>query len=81
MSFTYDYPRPAVTVDCVVFGFDEGDLKVLLIRRDVEPFRGKWALPGGWKRFRWMPFRLMNSSTSPKMVKYSWPRIWLRTRR
>ena len=48
MSFRYEFPRPAVTVDCVVFGFDEGDLKVLLIRRDVDPFRGKWALPGGF---------------------------------
>lgn len=48
MKFTYDYPRPALTVDCVVFGFDEGDLKVALIRRDVDPFRGKWALPGGF---------------------------------
>jgi len=47
-KYSYEYPRPAVTVDCVVFGFDEGDLKVLLIRRDVEPFRGKWALPGGF---------------------------------
>ncbi len=48
MKYTYDYPRPALTVDCVVFGFDEGDLKVLLVRRDLEPFRGKWALPGGF---------------------------------
>ena len=48
MSFTYDFPRPALTVDCVVFGFDEGDLKVLLIKRDLDPFRGKWALPGGF---------------------------------
>ena len=48
MKYTYDYPRPAVTVDCVVFGFDEGDLKVLLVRRDAEPFRNKWALPGGF---------------------------------
>jgi 8-oxo-dGTP diphosphatase len=48
MKFTYDFPRPAVTVDCVVFGFDEGDLKVLLVKRDVDPYRGKWALPGGF---------------------------------
>ena len=48
MPVTYEYPRPALTVDCVVFGFDEGDLKVVLIRRDLEPFRGKWALPGGF---------------------------------
>jgi 8-oxo-dGTP diphosphatase len=48
MKYSYDYPRPALTVDCVVFGFDEGDLKVLLIKRDLEPFRNKWALPGGF---------------------------------
>ena len=48
MSFTYDYPRPALTVDCVVFGLDADDLKVLLIRRDKEPFAGQWALPGGF---------------------------------
>jgi 8-oxo-dGTP diphosphatase len=48
MKYTYDFPRPAVTVDCVVFGFDEGDLKVLLVRRELDPFRGKWALPGGF---------------------------------
>jgi 8-oxo-dGTP diphosphatase len=50
MSFTYDYPRPALTVDCVVFGFDEGDLKVLLIQRALDPFKGRWALPGGFVR-------------------------------
>ena len=48
MAFTYQYPRPAVTVDCVVFGFDESDLQVLLIKRDQEPFAGRWALPGGF---------------------------------
>jgi 8-oxo-dGTP diphosphatase len=37
-------------VDCVVFGFDEGELKVLLIQRALEPFKGKWALPGGFVR-------------------------------
>ncbi|PWU19040.1 MAG: NUDIX hydrolase [Verrucomicrobia bacterium] len=50
MSYTYQYPRPALTVDCVVFGFDEGDLKVLLIERGLQPFKGRWALPGGFVR-------------------------------
>jgi len=50
MPHTYIYPRAALTVDCVVFGFDEGELKVLLIQRALEPFRGKWALPGGFVR-------------------------------
>lgn len=50
MTTTYEYPRPALTVDCVVFGFDEQDLKVLLIQRDLPPFAGKWALPGGFVR-------------------------------
>lgn len=48
MPFTYQYPRAALTVDCVVFGFDEGGLKVLLIRRGVAPFQNRWALPGGF---------------------------------
>lgn len=48
MPFTYDYPRPALTVDCVVFGFDGDGLQVLLIRRGLEPFLGAWALPGGF---------------------------------
>src|ERR1051325_7196453 len=50
MPHTYQYPRAALTVDCVVFGFDEGELKVLLIQRALEPFKGKWALPGGFVR-------------------------------
>jgi 8-oxo-dGTP diphosphatase len=50
MPHTYQYPRAALTVDCVVFGFDEGELKVLLIERGLEPFKGKWALPGGFVR-------------------------------
>ena len=50
MAHTYQYPRAALTVDCVVFGFNEGELKVLLIERALEPFKGKWALPGGFVR-------------------------------
>jgi len=50
MSFTYKHPHPAVTVDGVVFGFDESDLKLLLIRRKVEPSKDAWALPGGFVR-------------------------------
>jgi len=50
MPYTYQYPRPALTVDCVVFGYDEGELKVLLIERALEPFKGRWALPGGFVR-------------------------------
>lgn len=52
MPFTYEYPRPALTVDCVIFGFaaEERELRVLLIQRGLAPFAGKWALPGGFVR-------------------------------
>jgi 8-oxo-dGTP diphosphatase len=48
MPHTYKYPRAALTVDCVVFGYDESELKILLIERGLEPFKGCWALPGGF---------------------------------
>ena len=44
MPYTYKYQRPALAVDCVVFGIDEEDLKILLIKRDIDPFKGRWAL-------------------------------------
>lgn len=44
----YKYPHPAVTTDCVVFGFDGVHLNVLLVERRNEPFKGKWAFPGGF---------------------------------
>ena len=46
--FCYDYPHPAVTADCVIFGFDGVSIKVLLIQRGIDPYKGKWALPGGF---------------------------------
>jgi len=48
MTYTYRHPRPALTVDCVVFGADEPPLRVLLVRRAAPPYRGMWALPGGF---------------------------------
>ncbi len=49
-NYTYKYPHPAVTADCVIFGFDGQMLKVLLIERGIEPFKGMWALPGGFMK-------------------------------
>ncbi|MCS7239495.1 MAG: NUDIX hydrolase [Thermoguttaceae bacterium] len=48
VPYTYEYPRPAVTVDCLVLTFDGEQLWVLLIQRHHEPFAGSWALPGGF---------------------------------
>ena len=47
---TYNFPHPAVTTDCVVFGFDGVRLHVLLIERADEPYKGCWAFPGGFLR-------------------------------
>ncbi|MFB6375060.1 MAG: NUDIX domain-containing protein [Bradymonadaceae bacterium] len=48
MPYEYDYPRPALTVDCAVFAPVDGRLEVLLIQRDESPFEGRWATPGGF---------------------------------
>jgi 8-oxo-dGTP diphosphatase len=48
MNYTYEFQRPNLTVDCVVFGLDKEDLKIMLIKRKLQPFQGKWALPGGF---------------------------------
>ncbi|MEN8123197.1 MAG: NUDIX domain-containing protein [Bacteroidota bacterium] len=47
-EYKYKYPRPALTTDCIIFGFDEVELKVLLIERGIEPYKGQWAFPGGF---------------------------------
>lgn len=48
MSVTYEYPHPAVTTDIVIFTIRQDELKVLLIKRAGSPFKGNWALPGGF---------------------------------
>ena len=48
LKYHYKYPHPSVTTDCVIFGFDGVKLKVLLIERGIEPFKGRWAFPGGF---------------------------------
>jgi 8-oxo-dGTP diphosphatase len=52
MKFSYEFERPGLTVDCVIFGLDldEEALRVMLVERDLEPFRGVWAIPGGFVR-------------------------------
>lgn len=47
MGYTYKYPRPAVTADCIVIA-NEAEPKVLLIERGDEPFKGCWAFPGSF---------------------------------
>ena len=47
-KYCYKYPHPAVTTDCVIFGFDGERLQVLLVERGIEPYKGRWAFPGGF---------------------------------
>lgn len=48
MTYSYEYPHPAVTVDVTVFTVHGGDVQVLLIKRAEWPHTGKWAIPGGF---------------------------------
>lgn len=50
MSHTYEFARAPLTIDVVVFALDQHDLQVMLIERDLPPFEGQWALPGGFVR-------------------------------
>lgn len=47
MSDFFNYPSPKLVVDCVVFGFTDDKIKILLSKRNIEPFLNCWALPGG----------------------------------
>jgi 8-oxo-dGTP diphosphatase len=48
VNYVYDYPRPMVIVDMLIWRYREEKVEILLIRRDGPPFRGQWALPGGF---------------------------------
>lgn len=48
MGFTYNFPRPAVTTDILVFREGTECIEVLLIKRKKEPYKNFWALPGGF---------------------------------
>ena len=50
LKYHYKYPHPSVTTDCVIFGFDGTKLKVLLVERGIDPYKGHWAFPGGFLR-------------------------------
>lgn len=46
--YTYKFPRPALTVDAIVYTKENNSVFVLFVKRGEEPFEGKWALPGGF---------------------------------
>jgi len=48
LKYHYKYPHPSVTTDCVIFGFDGTKLRVLLVERGIEPYKGRWAFPGSF---------------------------------
>lgn len=47
-SYYSEYPKFHVAVDCIIFGFDQGELKLLIHKRKLDPFRGNWSLFGGF---------------------------------
>jgi 8-oxo-dGTP diphosphatase len=48
MSYTYDYPRLAVTVDCIILSQSPDTFEVMFIQKDKPPFEGNRGLPGGF---------------------------------
>ncbi len=53
LPFRYRWPRPSVTVDCLIYALDEGTPWILLIKRKNDPFKGGWALPGESEPWSW----------------------------
>lgn len=48
LKYCYKYPHPSVATDCVIFNFDGTKLRVLLVQRGIEPYKERWAMPGGF---------------------------------
>ncbi len=47
-KYVYEWPRPMVTVDATVFSFSRGKARLLLVERKKAPYKGQWAVPGGF---------------------------------
>ncbi len=71
-NYYKDHDKVYVAVDCIIFGFDRESLKLLLIKRDFEPEKGKWSLMGGFLRHDESPdgaaARVLNTLTGLKNV-------------
>jgi 8-oxo-dGTP diphosphatase len=76
MSHSYKYPRPALTTDALIFGFDaeKQELQILLIQRGNEPYKNQWALPGGFvdmdETVEKCVVRELEEETSLKNIKF-----------
>jgi 8-oxo-dGTP diphosphatase len=47
-KYVYEWPRPMVTTDALIFNISSKQPKVLLVKRGHEPYKGRWAVPGGF---------------------------------
>jgi len=73
MSYTYNYPRPALTVDAMIFSNEKKATKILLIKRKFPPYKDLWAFPGGFvdmnETLEQAVFRELSEETSLKINK------------
>ena len=83
MAYTYKYPRPAVTADCIVIT-REAEPKVLLIQRGDQPFKGGWAFPGGFMNMdettEQCAIRELEEEEGELLLSLTWPSSMSRLR-